>query len=101
MLKIWISNHILLYSSDKNPELIKNLLGLNISFSLIFISATINGVTYGDSVETIISSATNLIGIVVRCVVGGVFLIAFISFGYFGLKKIKQIRFFRVSLEFY
>jgi hypothetical protein len=36
------------YSSNSNPTFINNLSKLNISDILIFVSATINGVTYGD-----------------------------------------------------
>lgn len=36
------------YSSNSNPTFINNLSKLNISDMLIFVSATINGVTYGD-----------------------------------------------------
>lgn len=47
------------YSSNSNPTFVNNLSKLNISDMLIFVSATINGVTYGDekSVNTCVISS--------------------------------------------
>jgi len=47
------------YSSNSNPTFVNNLSKLNISDMLIFVSATINGVTYGDekSVKTCVISS--------------------------------------------
>lgn len=91
------------YSNDSNPMFINNLLSLNISDLLVFVSATINGVTYGNDFLSPASSS-NLVPIVVGSVFGSIFFIALISLLYFYLKKLinkyKQRRMERV-IQYY
>lgn len=80
-------------SFDTNPVFISNLSSLNISDTLVFVSATINGVTYGEEGgESFVSSSisNSSLSIVVGCVVGGIIFIFLIVLGYIGLKKLSN-----------
>lgn len=76
------------YSNDSNPIFINNLLSLNISDLLVFVSAKINGVTYGNDSLSPASSSNLVMPIVVGSVFGSIFFIVLISLLYFYLKKL-------------